>query len=191
MCFYDQHLIACGDYRWGHFREHCSKEYRPGETCGTKLVMKTIISSEKCKICTKIDTKKNQIKKEEQKILRWKNEHGTRREAFERTEYEIKMYGKEIDNLEYERHERRAAYLRRGDGKGEVSFATSSPTHMLSGAGAIPVASMNSTVLAREPSAFSNKSSCGKPSRIAKVFCAVLWILRPSLPRTWMGDFIR
>ncbi|KAJ5040878.1 uncharacterized protein L3040_005437 [Drepanopeziza brunnea f. sp. 'multigermtubi'] len=75
MCFYDSYVMACNCGKWGHFRQHCSKEYRTGETCGMKLVMNRYSKPEKCKICTKIDTKQRGIVKEEDKIRRWKPAH--------------------------------------------------------------------------------------------------------------------
>ncbi|KAG4444406.1 hypothetical protein IFR05_000171 [Cadophora sp. M221] len=76
MCFYDQYAFACGDYRWGHFRQHCSKEYRTGETCGMKLVIETIHKSEICRLCQRIETKYAQQRKEEERIQRWTREGG-------------------------------------------------------------------------------------------------------------------
>ncbi|KAL2075906.1 hypothetical protein VTL71DRAFT_849, partial [Oculimacula yallundae] len=37
MCFYDSITRDCGCTKWHHFRLHCYKEYRIGETCGLKL----------------------------------------------------------------------------------------------------------------------------------------------------------
>jgi hypothetical protein len=95
--------MACGDYKWGHFRQHCSKEYRTGETCGMRLVMQTIEIAEKCRICQKIDTKKRSIRKEEDKIKRWKKETG-RRASIEKAEEDISRLQQEVYNLECERH---------------------------------------------------------------------------------------
>src|SRR5271156_3250156 len=57
MCFFDQHRFNCGDWKWGHFRQHCNSEFGVGETCGMKLVMQTYEIDTKCKLCQKIDTK--------------------------------------------------------------------------------------------------------------------------------------
>ena len=105
MCFYDQNRMACGDYKWGHFRQHCSKEYRTGETCGMRLVMQTIEIGDKCRICQKIDTKKRSIRKEEEKIKRWNRESG-RRASIEKAEEDIYRLQQEIYNLECERQSR-------------------------------------------------------------------------------------
>lgn len=105
MCFYDQNRMACGDYKWGHFRQHCSKEYRTGETCGMRLVMQTIEIGDKCRICQKIDTKKRSIRKEEEKIKRWNRESG-RRASIAKAEEDIYRLQQEIYNLECERQSR-------------------------------------------------------------------------------------
>lgn len=57
MCFFDQYRFSCGDWKWGHFRQHCARELRIGETCGLKLIMATIPVDHKCRLCEKIDAK--------------------------------------------------------------------------------------------------------------------------------------
>ncbi len=76
MCFCDQWEFACKCFKWGPFRQHCSKEYRTGETCGMKLVMNRHQSAEKCKICTKIDTKERSIAREEERLRHWRLRYG-------------------------------------------------------------------------------------------------------------------
>ena len=106
MCFYDQFQMQCGDHKWGHFRQHCSKEYRTGETCGMKLAMNTYSKPEKCKICIKIDTKENRLRKERDRIHRWQKEmqQGHQRSAsIEAAEETVEALEYEIDQLRYER----------------------------------------------------------------------------------------
>ncbi|ESZ91965.1 hypothetical protein SBOR_7655 [Sclerotinia borealis F-4128] len=104
MCFFDQCQFACNDYKWGHFRQHCAKEYRTGETCGMKLVMTTYQSHEKCKICTKIDTKWGRIQKEQERVLRWKKENGkSRQHSIEASEEKIQDLLQEVDKLNKQR----------------------------------------------------------------------------------------
>lgn len=106
MCFYDQFQMQCGDHKWGHFRQHCSKEYRTGETCGMKLAMATYLKAEKCKLCGKIDTKNNKLNKEWNNIQRWQKEQqlGTRREAsIDAAYHNIQNLQYEIDQLNHER----------------------------------------------------------------------------------------
>lgn len=71
MCFYDQTIYACNDYKWGRFRHHCNKEYRVGETCGTKLISSATFQSERCATCKKMEIIKNKINKSQQKIQAW------------------------------------------------------------------------------------------------------------------------
>ena len=106
MCFYDSYMMACGDYKWGHFRQHCSKEYRTGETCGMKLAMNTYRKAEKCKTCDKLDTKRGRLEKEQKRIDRWTREmqngisRGASIEASEEICYTLEH---EIMNLEADR----------------------------------------------------------------------------------------
>lgn len=90
--------MQCGDYKWGHFRQHCSKEYRTGETCGMKLAMNTYRKPEKCKTCEKIDTKNGRLEKEQKRIDRWVREmqNGISRQA------SIEASERICETLEYE-----------------------------------------------------------------------------------------
>lgn len=45
-----------------------------GETCGMRLIKHTVMETEKCKICQKIETKKRRLNKERVKVLRWHKE---------------------------------------------------------------------------------------------------------------------
>ncbi|KAF8860559.1 hypothetical protein BDZ45DRAFT_619579, partial [Acephala macrosclerotiorum] len=77
MCFYDQYRMSCGCFKWGNFRQHCSEEYRTDEVCGLKLVMETYQKKEmclKCLKCQKIETKYGRIRKEQERIKRWRKE---------------------------------------------------------------------------------------------------------------------
>jgi hypothetical protein len=94
--------MACSCWKWGHFRQHCSKEYRTGETCGMKLVMNRSSLPEKCKICTKIDTKERAVRKEQERIRRWKKESG-RSASIQKAEDNIYDLQGDIDRLKYER----------------------------------------------------------------------------------------
>ena len=72
MCFYNAVKMACKCWRWGEFRQHCSRENRVGEVCGMKLVMERHQSMVKCKICIKIATKESIIRREEERIRLWR-----------------------------------------------------------------------------------------------------------------------
>ncbi|CAL8578867.1 hypothetical protein XPA_004638 [Xanthoria parietina] len=103
MCFFDQHRFACGDWKWGHFRQHCNREYRTGETCGMKLIMQTVPVSQKCKLCDKIDTKQRRRNAEEDRVNRWKREGGKFRASIDRSYDMIRSLDKEIYDLRSER----------------------------------------------------------------------------------------
>lgn len=107
MCYYDQYQYECGDFKWGSFRAHCTKEYRTGETCGLKLVMTTYAnpSGGKCKLCTKLDVKWNRIRKEQDRIRRWEKEGG-RKSSIEKAQQEIYDIEDEINELNRQRLEK-------------------------------------------------------------------------------------
>src|SRR3954469_19067457 len=111
MCFYNEYIFACGDYKWGHFRQHCSKESRIGETCGTKLVMNTVNSPEKCNLCQKIETKYRQLRKREERIQRWTRERGPNRApAPEYAWREVEQLQEQIVSLQQARLNRRQTF---------------------------------------------------------------------------------
>ncbi|KAI9735165.1 MAG: hypothetical protein M1834_001753 [Cirrosporium novae-zelandiae] len=106
MCFYDQHRFACGDWKWGHFKQHCNREYRTGETCGMKLVMQTYPVAQKCKICEKLDIKQRKKNQELDRINRWQREPHKFRASIEKAWNTIAELENEIANLNYERQKR-------------------------------------------------------------------------------------
>lgn len=103
MCFYDQHRFQCGDWKWGHFREHCNREYRTGETCGMKLVLSTHAVQQKCKLCDRIDTKKRRRGAEVERIERWQRDGGKFKASIEKSLEQVKHLDYEIYNLTSER----------------------------------------------------------------------------------------
>jgi hypothetical protein len=102
MCYYDQYRMPCGDFKWGNFRAHCSKELRTGETCGMKLVWETYQLEDKCKYCLRIDVKKGKIRKEQERIKRWAKE-GQRFFSIESSEVIIDSIENEIQELQSQR----------------------------------------------------------------------------------------
>ena len=106
MCFFDQHRFECGDWKWGHFRQHCNREYRTGETCGMKLIMQTVPVCQKCKLCEKIDTKMRRRGAEVERIKRWQREGGKFRASIDKSMDMIKAFDVEIYELGCERGRR-------------------------------------------------------------------------------------
>ena len=86
MCFYENHRFSCGDWRWGNFRQHCQREYRTGETCGTKMIFRTVDLADKCTMCEKIERKKRRYEKAQSDYNRWL--HDSSRQASAAKAYE-------------------------------------------------------------------------------------------------------
>ena len=99
MCFYDQQKFSCGDFKWGHFRQHCNREYRTGETCGTKLVMSTLPIRGNCRHCDKFETKKRRRAQELDRINRWRKEPGRYSASIERSEEIVQQLEREMMDL--------------------------------------------------------------------------------------------
>ncbi|KAH7112680.1 hypothetical protein EDB81DRAFT_827161 [Dactylonectria macrodidyma] len=76
MCYFDQVVWACGNWKWGKFLQQCNKEYRIGETCGLKLVYERQDEAKKCKVCDQMTKKENRIKRTTERMARlreWKH----------------------------------------------------------------------------------------------------------------------
>ncbi|KAE9963368.1 hypothetical protein BLS_009369 [Venturia inaequalis] len=108
MCFYDQFRFTCGDFKWGNFRAHCSKEYRRGETCGMRLVHETSMQSTKCVYCLKADTKLRKRQAEAERVARWQQE-GRNPASIEKSMDTIKQLDSEISAIYAEIQSRRMA----------------------------------------------------------------------------------
>jgi hypothetical protein len=74
MCFYDQGIQECGNYKWGAFQQMCRQQYRTGRPCTKKLFFQTSRVAGKCRLCANIDRKRKWILEEEERIWRWKGE---------------------------------------------------------------------------------------------------------------------
>jgi hypothetical protein len=92
MCFYEQYVYACRDWKWGNFRQHCQAEYRTGETCGMKMVYQALGLPEKCK---HIDD-----------YNRWRREPKRYQASIEKALGDIKVLEGEINGLKSEKHDR-------------------------------------------------------------------------------------
>lgn len=106
MCFFDQTQYVCGCAKWNNFRQHCTKEYRTGETCGMKLVFASYPSEESCSICKKMATKQRRIEKEESNIRRWRKEKN-RNASIGKAQEAIEDLEREMYQLEVERSNKR------------------------------------------------------------------------------------
>lgn len=106
MCYYDQTIFSCGDWKWGHFRKHCQKEYRMGETCGMRLCYNTFQdSSTKCSVCTSLDKKNRRYAKAKADYDRWIGQADRQASAAKAVE-ELQVLYKEIEELNAQREAR-------------------------------------------------------------------------------------
>jgi hypothetical protein len=62
----------CADWKWGNFRQHCEREYRMGETCGTKLIFATQPLKGDCQLCQNIQKKQRRLQKAQADFNRFK-----------------------------------------------------------------------------------------------------------------------
>ncbi|KAI1338904.1 hypothetical protein F5Y15DRAFT_101540 [Xylariaceae sp. FL0016] len=74
MCYFEQTRWSCGYWRWGSFRQQCTKEYRTGETCGLKLVFATNQEMDNCRLCKDMEKKQRKYTKLNSDISRWQRE---------------------------------------------------------------------------------------------------------------------
>lgn len=112
MCYYDQYVFHCKDWKWGNFRQHCDREYRTGETCGLKLVYQPLALSETCKACQRIQAKYRRRDKHIQDIKRWSQDPTRFRASIEKAANEIKLLDGEIRQITEEKN---AKYLSVGN----------------------------------------------------------------------------
>jgi hypothetical protein len=108
MCFFDQHRFTCGDWKWGHFRQHCHRDYRIGETCGMKLVMQIVPVEMNCKLCEKIDTKTRRLAAEVERVHRWEKEGNKFQASIRKSNEMIRVLHGELSDLRSEKARRSA-----------------------------------------------------------------------------------
>lgn len=107
MCFYDQTVFSCGDWKWGHFRKHCQKEYRIGETCGMRLPYNTHNDTTKCTTCLSLEKKHRRYAKTKSDYDRWIADP-QRKASAAKAAQECQDIYKEIEKLNAERASRYA-----------------------------------------------------------------------------------
>ncbi|KAK2074850.1 hypothetical protein P8C59_009024 [Phyllachora maydis] len=98
MCYFDQTRWSCGYWKWGNFRQQCTKEYRTGETCGLKLVYDTALLPGLCKLCDTVDKKRRRVAKMREDMARWERE-GNRRATMEKTRRDIAVLEGQVQEL--------------------------------------------------------------------------------------------
>jgi hypothetical protein len=105
MCYFEQTRWVCGYWKWGNFRQQCTKEYRTGETCGLKLIFDTHYEAGKCRICEQRDKKERRVRKMMTDIERWRRE-GSRTATIEKTQSDIQEINAQIAALSATHDER-------------------------------------------------------------------------------------
>ena len=171
MCFYNQHHFSCGDYKWGSFREHCSREYRIGETCGTKLVYATYDVDSKCRHCIKIDSKTRRYNAERDRIVRWSLEGCRYAASLERAKENVKSLEEEIRRIGEYRRERASRYGALGIGEdGDAKDRTQSPPRQHAG-WAFPIADLKSVFGAAQDAIPSHSSTLVRSSYSTHIVC--------------------
>ena len=102
MCFYDQIVYSCNDWKWGHFRKHCQKEYRIGETCGMRLAYGTNNDPQKCRLCLDLEKKQRRYAKAKADYDRWIGDPQRQASAAKASQDCHEIY-KEIEKLHAEK----------------------------------------------------------------------------------------
>ncbi|KAJ9144257.1 hypothetical protein NKR23_g6008 [Pleurostoma richardsiae] len=105
MCYFDQTRWQCGYWKWGNFRQQCTKEYRTGETCGLKLVYETYFEAGICKLCEQREKKERRWQKMSMDIERWRQE-GNRKATIEKTEEDMNDLVRAIHRIVGDHNER-------------------------------------------------------------------------------------
>ncbi|KAH6667695.1 hypothetical protein B0J14DRAFT_601232 [Halenospora varia] len=103
MCYFDQELFTCNDWKWCSFSQPCSKACRGGETCSVRLIMATRYVSQKCNLCKQIEVKRRRISKLDDNIRRWSAEPERWRASIERSKDDIRHLHDQIIQREMAR----------------------------------------------------------------------------------------
>jgi len=109
MCFYEQYVYQCRDWKWGIFRQHCQAEYRTGEPCGMKMVYQVTGLEGKCKLCIKIEAKARRRSKQIDDYNRWRKHPERYQASIENALNNIRALEDEINQLECQKHDRDGA----------------------------------------------------------------------------------
>jgi hypothetical protein len=108
MCFYEQYVYQCRDWKWGNFKQHCQAEYRTGETCGMKMIWQSQGLQGNCKTCLKIEAKQRRRAKLVDDHNRWSREPHRYGASMEKALRDIKALDNEIMLLRLEKDDKYA-----------------------------------------------------------------------------------
>ncbi|EJT75080.1 hypothetical protein GGTG_08918 [Gaeumannomyces tritici R3-111a-1] len=109
MCYFDQTKWVCGYWKWGNFRQQCTKEYRTGETCGLKLVYETFHQASTCRLCEQLEKKQRRYNKMAADVERWSREGG-RPATIEKTQQDMYEISQQMNAI-YLEHQARERML--------------------------------------------------------------------------------
>jgi septal ring factor EnvC (AmiA/AmiB activator) len=101
MCYYEQTLYTCRDWKWGNMKERCPRQHRMGETCGVKMVDTRNVyrADDQCRTCKDIEIKDRKLNKELQNIARWRKEGRKFLASIEKAENEVERLQDQIKLL--------------------------------------------------------------------------------------------
>ena len=102
MCYYEQTVFTCRDWRWGNFRQRCPDQYRIGETCGKRLVHENNYSQDQCTLCVAREKKVRRFKKAEADYARWKDDPKRKASAAKARE-EMRELAQDIQDIDDQR----------------------------------------------------------------------------------------
>ena len=106
MCFFDQKVFQCGDWKWGSRREACPKAPAAGDSCGIKLIMNSQYTSELCSICRNIETKRRRIRRLEANVKRWSENAQSWKASIEIAKQDIRSIDAQCRELDMRRASR-------------------------------------------------------------------------------------
>ena len=171
MCFYDQFRFSCGDFKWGHFREHCSRESRVGETCGTKVVYAYHDVEYRCRHCIKFDSKMRRYSAERDRIARWSREGCRFAASIERAEDNVKSLEETIRKIQQYRKERASRYGALGIYEDEDAKDRTQSLPRQHAGRASPIADLKSEFGAAQEAIHSHSSTLVRSSNFTHMIC--------------------
>ncbi|KIM94813.1 hypothetical protein OIDMADRAFT_134927 [Oidiodendron maius Zn] len=106
MCFFDQKVFQCGDWKWGLRRQACPKATAAGDSCSIKLIMNSQYTSELCSICRNIETKRRRIRRLEANVKRWSENAQSLKASIEIAKQDIRSIDAQCRELDMKRASR-------------------------------------------------------------------------------------
>lgn len=105
MCFYDQKVFGCGDYRWGNLQQRCHENDQNRESCESKQVFRTIVINTKCETCQEIEQWYQSLMIETEFMGRWQRQGNEYSNNIQSSRERISYLEEVIEGLEIRRRE--------------------------------------------------------------------------------------